>query len=456
MVWLEMLTEGLLFTMIVFAPWAFGTTQPWSMWCMNSAAYVLAGMLGAKLWLRRKLALGWPNSASTRRLDLPLMALTIFILGYVLIAAVNAEFTYVGSEWRQEPHSHVKWLPHSLDRMASWGVFWNWLALACVFWAVHDHLAGDVAMEGSRRPRRLHRLLFVLAGNAALVAFEGILQRSSGTPKLLWFMPTHDNPMASAQFGPYAYRSNAAQFFNLVWPLALGVWWQRHLQSSRRAQHHWLLPCVMVLLAGSLVSLSRAGAGVAILQLLACICVVIASSGFSARSRLAVVLVFVAAVGAASYLGWEQLFERLRSSAADPLSGRRETYELAERMTKDYPWFGVGPGAFGSVFQFYRNSTADYWPGQLHNDWLEYLITFGRIGCALLVTASALIAGRWFTTGGLRTHWTFTAFIWVALGGCLLHARVDFPLQIYSIQFVFIVLCAILFSISRQEPNRRA
>ena len=451
--WLAAATEGLLFAMIVFAPWAFGTTQPWSMWCMNLAGYALGGMLGAKLWLRHKLRLNslGPDFAP-RRLILALALLTVAILGYVFIAAANAEFTYIGTEWRQEPHSHVKWLPHSLDRNATWGIFWNWLALACVFWAVHDYLAGDLRAESSQR--RLQRMVFVLAANAALVALEGIFQRSSGTAKLLWFMPTHDNPTASAQFGPYAYRSNASQFFNLVWPLALGIWWQRHLHSSRRAQHHWLLPCVMLLLAGSLISLSRAGAGVAILQLVACVCLIVGSSGLTTASRLGMVLVFVATVGAASYLGWDQLSARLHGSAADPLSGRRETYQLAERMTKDYPWFGVGPGAFGSVFQFYRNSPTDYWPGQLHNDWLEYLITFGRAGCALLIAAAGLIGGRWFAAGGFPAHWTIAAFIWVALGGCLLHARFDFPLQIYSIQFVFVLLCAILFSVSRQAPRR--
>ena len=190
------------------------------------------------------------------------------------------------------------------------------------------------------------------------------------------------------------------------------------------------------------------------IQLFVCICLIVASSGLGPGSRLGVVLVFVATVGAASYLGWDQLSERLRGSAADPLSGRRETYQLAERMTEDYPWFGVGPGAFGSVFQFYRNSPTDYWPGQLHNDWLEYLITFGRAGCLLLLAAAGLIAGRWFAPGGVRTHWTLAAFIWVALGGCLLHARFDFPLQIYSIQFVFVLLGAVLFSVSRPERNQ--
>ena len=146
-----------------------------------------------------------------------------------------------------------------------------------------------------------------------------------------------------------------------------------------------------------------------------------------------------------------ELAKRLHDSAADPIGGRRDTYQLAERMTHDYPWFGVGPGAFDSVFQLYRNSPDDYWPAQLHNDWLEYQITFGRVGGALLLLAGVLVGIRWFIPGALRSHWTFPAFIWIAITGCLLHARFDFPLQIYSIQFVFVLLGALLFSASRRE-----
>ena len=43
--------------------------------------------------------------------------------------------------------------------------------------------------------------------------------------------------------------------------------------------------------------------------------------------------------------------------------------------------------------------------------------------------------------------------IWLALAGCLVHARYDFPFQVHSIVFLFLVLCAILFVLSRR-PGR--
>jgi len=444
--WLDAATEGVLALMIIFSPWAFGTTQPWAIACMNTGGYLLGGLLIGKWFLRRPSATPAPSllhSAWTKTL----FTLTLAVLAYILVAALNAEFIYLPAEWRQEPRPHVKWLPHSLDRDATWAVFWNWLALANVFWAVGDWLMGDRTPEGILRTRRLRRMIGLLAANAALVALEGIIQRHSGTAKLLWFMPTRDNPSASAQFGPYAYRSNAAQFFNLIWPAALAVWWLGHTRAKAGAQaHQWLLPCVMLLMAGSLVSLSRGGVAVTILQLAACGFLLVTSGSFSRGARGGLALGLAATLGAAAFFGWEQLAPRLEMK--DPLSGRSETYELAARMTDDYPWFGTGPGAFRSVFQFYRNSPDDYWPGQLHNDWLEYLITFGRVGGGLLLAAFFMVLVRAFRPGGVRVPWTFAALFGTALGGCLLHARFDFPLQIYSIQFVFVILCAGLFSLS--------
>src|SRR5438093_1537642 len=46
------LTEGYVYFAVVFAPWAFGTTERWSIWTMNIACYVLGALFMAK-WLIR-------------------------------------------------------------------------------------------------------------------------------------------------------------------------------------------------------------------------------------------------------------------------------------------------------------------------------------------------------------------------------------------------------------------
>jgi putative inorganic carbon (hco3(-)) transporter len=134
---------------------------------------------------------------------------------------------------------------------------------------------------------------------------------------------------------------------------------------------------------------------------------------------------------------------------------REAMYALAKPMTEDYPVFGTGPGTFNRLFQFYRSTIYDYWPAQLHNDWLETLITFGYAGSLLIVLALVTVLLRWFGAGGIHGGRRFVTLIWLALAGCLVHARFDFPFQIYSIVWLFLILCAMLFVLTRSPMVRR-
>ena len=186
-----------------------------------------------------------------------LIGLTAAILGYCLISALNASATYQPQALSFVYHKHVlKWLPHSLDSASTWSRFRDYLALACAFLAVRDWLFGKsdreqradyVESTGSRShmgvPDRLRGLLWVMAVNGGLLALEGIVQRLEGSGNLLFLLKPRINQAAEAQFGPYAYRGNAAAYFNLLWPVCLGFWWtlQRSREGGRR--HHLLLLC---------------------------------------------------------------------------------------------------------------------------------------------------------------------------------------------------------------------
>ena len=60
---------------------------------------------------------------------------------------------------------------------------------------------------------------------------------------------------------------------------------------------------------------------------------------------------------------------------------------------------------------------------------------------------------RWFVPGGIRGGRRFVVLIWLALAGCLIEALFDFPFQIHSILFLFLVICAVLFSLGRAAPG---
>lgn len=474
----EDFTEGLIYPMVVFSPWAFGTTQSWSIWTMNIAGYVL-GVLTVVKWFIRDVK-GYPagrwgkNSASgTTKL---LLIATAAILAYCFTSALNAYATYHRSGLGFEYHSCVRWLPHTFDSNLTWPLCWSYLGLAGSFWAIRDWLMGKTAAEeraaflkgggeadaiAELLPGRLRRLLWVLAVNGGLLAVEGIVQRLEGSGQLLFLVKPRVNQDALSQFGPYAYRANAAQYFNLLWPVCVGFWWMLHrARGFRRSEHHAVLLCAALMAACPIISTSRGGAiitaGILALGtffLVASHFLFPARRGETRRAKIftaGIVIVFCASALALGYfLGWKSLQPRM-AQIEEGYEGREEMYAAARPMAADYPLFGTGPGTFETVFQLYRESTATYWPVQLHNDWLETRITFGGVGSGLIALAFLTVLSRWFVRGGIYSGRRFIILLWLALAGCLVHARYDFPFQIHSIVFLFLLWCAVLSNLSRK------
>ncbi len=491
------LSGMLIFPMLVFGPWVFGTTETWSIWTMNIAGYALGVLLLVKVFIRGAkgyTALRWENYSShsatktrhrhplARFLTRSLAGLTLAVLAFCLVSALNARATYNPVTRLFEYHRCLAWLPHSMDGHRTWFAFWTYLGLAGSFWAVRDWLLGMTRAEerairsgadDSAKPSRLltgrlRQLLWLLCLNGALLGLESIVQRASGSSKLLFLVQPLVNPEGITQFGPYAYRGNAADYFNLLWPLCLGFWWTlQRAGGTRFGSHQLLLFCAVIMAACPIISASRGGALVAA-GILTVALVYLAATGSlksevrSSRSSfvirhssfilLGVFIVLVLGLG--WYFGWDSLEPRMEQ-IGEGFQNRQEMFDAAKPMAADFPLFGTGPGTFGTVFQLYMISSSTYWPEQLHNDWLETRITFGWLGTALLLAALACVFFRWFVPGGIRGGRRFIIFIWLSLAGCLIEAIYDFPFQIHSILFLFLALCAMLFSLGRRSGASR-
>lgn len=524
----DQLSEIIIYLMVVFSPWALGSTERWAIWVMNQAGYLLGLLLLVK-WVIRKIhgyrqpRWGEPHEKQephstwfTPNLNVVAGALTILLLAFCLVSALNARATFNERSLTFVYHDCIRWLPHSLDKTATWFAFWTYLGLACFFWALRDWLLGKTSAEERAEwparnapqnpalcgpagrgpelartrldsgvkhppmPERLRRLLWLLAINGALLGVEAIIQRAVDSPRLLFLVRPRIHQTAEGQFGPYAYRSNAAQYFNLVWPVVLGLWWTLNRRSAERTEarkhprrdhvkpgHTLLLVAAAIMAACPIISTTRAGAiisvgiaGAAALIFAATGALVLPGarrSGPSSSSdprnlvSRALATFFVAAVALGLALGWKQLQPRL-SELNNGFAGREEMYEAARPIARDYPLFGIGPGAFETVSQLYPRPDI-FWPAQLHNDWLETRITFGWVGSALIALLFLTVLARWGTRQGIHGGRRFVILIWLALGGCLLHARFDFPFQIHSTLFLFALLCAVLFTLSRRPGH---
>lgn len=467
---LDKLSAALVIILLVGGPWAFGSTTSDVIRIGNWIAYSLGIILVAKMVFRRGSGIKYsPWSGSDRRsagagpvFTLCILVLMVGMLCYAGISAWNARMSveYVDGFRGMAYHSIRDWLPHSYDRDATWWAFRIYSGYFCVFWAVVDWLKdarGSVAgqREGGRR---IKLLLWILVVNGCLVSLEGILQRLAGSPKLLFLIEPHINKSPSFHFGPFAYRSNGAQYLNLLWPCALGFWWylkgeqQRENPSGRLGGgSHLIVPlCMLVMVSGVIVSVSRGGLIVAAMQLVACGIIfkcVVARKFRGDWVRISCVTILI--TGAAVLLVKDQLKSRL---VWDPsLGGRDIIYKHSWQILEDHPLFGVGPGAFATVYENYLLTADEQWHAYLHNDWLQTLVEWGWIGGGVVIAGVLILSAA----GAINKHGEipgpFVALTSVGLGGCLLHAVVDFPLQIHSITMLFAILCAMVFTLGGRK-----
>lgn len=465
---------GVIFLMAVFSPWAFGTTEAWAVWTMNYAAGLLGALLLVKLFIRKIKKYSAPrwdaagpadkvnsHSARVATATAVLAWLTGALLLFCLVSALNAAASYDPEKHFFTYRPHLGWLPHSLDANRTWFYFWTYLGHAAAFWSVRDWLLGRTEAEEKMLrqqtasaapvlPARLRQLLGLLVVSGTALGLEAIVQRAAGSSKLLFLVQPEVNPAGDTQFGPYAYRSNAAQYFNLLWPVCLGAWWL--LRREGWWKTNFLLAAAAVMAACPVISTSRAGALTAagMLALAAVFFLGTEIRRFRqrgggaarpARNLVPTILFLATTLGLGWYFGWSKLAPRLEQFS-EGLASREQIYADARPMAADYPVFGTGPGTFGTVFQLYRISNATYWPEQLHNDWLETRITFGWTGFLLALAALGCVAAA-----GSRAPRRFALMAGLALAGCLVQARYDFPLQIHSVLFLFLLISAMLLAL---------
>ena len=466
----DKLTEILLYFMIIFSPWAFGTTEPWSIWTMNITAYAL-GMLLMTKWITRfatnynqkpKLEI---NELSPKQNLLRLIQknCTIFLAGsmflllaYILTSAINARasFNFDTNEYTYFEGVN-KNLPHSYNSGGTWFLFWQYLGLIILFWSTCDWFAGakPTKYSISLNPR-FKRLLFILCFSGGALALECILQRiyfEEFSGKLLFLIEPRINIKNLYQFGPFAYRSNAASYLNLIWPLGLGLLIElgrENLDYGKRrigsGPELLLIPCIFLAASGPIISSARGGALVmiGILSLIA-----VSMLFVKVRSKFlhfCVSAAIFASLGTAYSLGWEKIETRLINVFSDNMTGRTLIYETTLKMIDDYGKFGSGPGSFEAIIQFELGGILSNWDSWVHNDYLEFYLTFGKLGVVLIFCILFFLMASATLTLFFKPQKAVTWFGLMSLLGVVIHAAGDFPLQTLSILIPVNILSAYL------------
>lgn len=418
MTWANKIAFFLIAVIIVFTTVAYGTVhQP-----ILAAFYVLVA-LTTVFWAADGLLTGAVRFNSD---PLPLALLAAGIYGFIQVIPFGslAEIAGVSSISRTI----------SLDPFATQVSAIHFVAL---FFFLSVLL---VLLDSASRIRRLAVIITVFG---FIYAFFAILQSVLSPLKIYGIYE------AGAPFGSFVNRHNFAAFMEMTLAVPLGLVFTGAISKDKR-----LLYITAIALMG--VSLLLSGSRGGLIAFLAeIIFLVLLTTGTKSRSNLALklglaVLLFVAVIGGAIFVGGETSLTRVAETAAssDLTTGRSNIWQVTTDVIKANLPLGAGFGAFGVAYTPYDTMSGLERVEQAHNDYLQVLADAGLVG--LLIGGFFLyrifVSGRAAT--GIRNNYR-RGIAYGALAGIfavLVHSIFDFVLHTTAVSVMFLVLVALLIA----------
>ena len=202
---------------------------------------------------------------------LPLVALIAYsFIGFINNSASwNENYKYL-----YDFRGKVAYLPSSIAPILTLNSI-NTFGLMLSSVIIFQCYINNYRIESPRRVvhMQLSFLVNFLILSTVVLAIVSIIQRIDGTPNLLWFYDRERFGAGYQSFGPFGYRSNGAQYINLVLPLCY-----ERLSSLRnnglRSQNDKTIPyifSIIILSISVLISYSRAGIVLNLITNISCI-----------------------------------------------------------------------------------------------------------------------------------------------------------------------------------------
>jgi hypothetical protein len=312
-----------------------------------------------------------------------------------------------------------------------------------------------VAIDRAREDVWRWRMLTTLGVTAASIAAWGLLQKAGLLPALA------HRVYQESVFATFDYHGNAGAYLNLGIPALFA------LAVGKRALS---LAGLLICLAGAMANVSRAAMVITLLLMI--LLIAGADLRLSARSRRRFAAGVVMAVILATLAGGGAAWRRWRDSSSDTLGPRLLMDQLSLPMARQAGLLGDGPGSFKLLYfnspylprALYRQwIVAPYQIGEetsvyshAHNDYLQFTIEWGWLGAALwawLIVGAITIGIQAYNNAVAPQDRLLLLVALAAVAGVLMHALVNWPLQVASLQLDVAVYLALLLG-RRQAPGR--
>ena len=407
------------FAVLLFAPLAFGSTQPWAIFILQASTAVLFAYWAWKLL-----------SAETETIrGNPLFRPSALLAGIVLL-----QLLFNWTAYRHETYSQA--------------------LLYCAYAALAFLVAQTL-----RRSSQAKVLAVVITGYGLVVAALALLQGLSPNGKIFWFYTPEGHGWI---YGPYVNHNHYAGLMEMLVPVPLVFSLTRYARGNVRT----VIAGVAALMAGTIfLSGSRGGMVALVIELILFGWIL----GRTQKSpRLAAIGAFlVIGLALVAWIGGSELTKRfvtISAEARGELSGgTRWTIDRdGLRMFAKKPVLGWGLGTFPVVYPQFRTFYTNFLVNEAHNDYLQILVETGIIGFGATMWFLILLYRRAFQN---LEDWPDNingAVSLAAMLGCtgiVVHSLVDFNLQVPANAAWFYVLAAVAassYSIETRQRVRRS
>lgn len=316
-----------------------------------------------------------------------------------------------------------------------------------------------------RTRRRLTWLLATLVVSGTLQAFHGTFMTLSG---IEWLLATPKTSYIGDATGTFVNRNHLAGYLELT--LACGIGLLMALRDGRPFRWIYLLEMLMgakarlrlalvVMVIALVMTHSRGGNGsfFTALMLAGGLFVLRDKENRLRNSLILASILLIDVLVISQYFGLERLKDRVVNTRLHDVVVDGEVVQKANEVRDDVflyalplaqekPLIGQGGGSFEAVFPKYPGEDIRLHFDHAHNDYLQFFIEYGLIGCLPLLAFVLLalwcaLQALWRRESMYRSGVGFGAAIGiVALG---IHSLSDFNLQIPANAATLVALCAI-------------
>ncbi|HIN85657.1 MAG TPA: O-antigen ligase domain-containing protein [Myxococcales bacterium] len=289
------------------------------------------------------------------------------------------------------------------------------------------------------RQRRAIIALTAIPLIGAIIVAIGLVHAVLGLDNIYGFYEraSVDLPFKSGAFyiSSFVNANHLAAFLNLGLPIALVHAVSEQQEPQKRILY---LGIFLILSAGIVLTMSRAGI------LTGCIStsLVLLGRGIQLLSwRVGAPLLLIATLMLVTGLAGD--LAKLATSSGLYNSLEREMQTIAFLVTENWPWTGVGRGAFAVAHTQINDGISAYTITHAHNTPLQYLADYGLIFGGAAVLSMVVIFGSTLKRS-LQNPLYWSAV--VALLAVGLHNLVDFSLDLLGVAFPAVVMMGIIRS----------